>query len=110
MIHYMIFYSRLDLERDVKPHLIFLHDLKIPADKHAFIIEKNPYFLLEELSDLENRIDYMKSKKFSDEGIIEIITKAPRWLRLNVEQVDTKLGWIQEEFKLTGNYYLLKSI
>lgn len=94
---------KLDLERDVKPCLIFLHDIKIPSHKHAFVIEKNPRLFQEDLNDLETRVDYLRSKRFSEDNIAEIITRAPRWLRLSVEQVDTKLGWIQNEFNLTGN-------
>lgn len=97
------FVLKLDLERDVKPRLIFLHDIKIPADKHAFVIQKNPYIFKEEIVNLETRVEYLQSKKFSDDEITEIITKAPRWLRLSVEQVDTKLGWLQNEFNLTGS-------
>ncbi len=96
---------KLVIERDVKPHLVFLHDINIPAEKHALIIEKNPYFLLENIDDLQIRYDYLLSKKFDIDAIVEIVTKAPRWLRLSVEQVDTKLGWIQKEFNLTGNIY-----
>lgn len=97
------FILKLDLERDVKPHLIFLHDIKIPADKHARVIQNNPMFFKESLDDLQIRIDYLKSKKFTDESIANIIMKAPRWLSLSVEQVDTKLGWFQSEFYLTGS-------
>ena len=98
------FIIKLDIERDIKPHLIFLHEIKIPSSKHAYIIEKNPYFFKEKIQDLKIRIEYLKSKRFSDESIVEIVTKAPRWLRLSVEQVDTKLGWLQKEFSLTGKY------
>ena len=93
---------KLDIERDMKPILIFLHDIRIPAHKHAFVIEKNPYLFSEELVNLETRIEYLKSKRFSEDDIAEIICKAPKWLRLTVEQVDTKLGWLQKEFQLTG--------
>lgn len=93
---------KLDLERDIKPRLIFLHDCKVPAERHAFVIEKNPYLFQEDLLDLETRIDYLRSKRFTDENIADIVSKAPRWLRLSVEQVDTKLGWLQNEFSLTG--------
>ncbi len=98
---------RMDIERDIKPHLVFLHDINIPVERHPLIIEKNPYFFLENIDDLQIRYNYLVSKKFKDDEIVEIITKAPRWLRLSVEQVDTRLGWIQQEFKLTGNYLKL---
>ena len=97
------FILKLDLERNIKPHLIFLHDIKLPAERHALVIERNPYFFREDLLDLNTRIDYLKSKKFSEEAIAEIISKAPRWLNLSVSQVDTRLGWFQDEFNLKGD-------
>jgi mTERF domain-containing protein len=72
--------------------LIWLHDIHIPPEKHAEVIQKNPLFFKETLDDLQIRVDYLKSKNFSDESIVEIVCKAPRWLSLSVEQVDTKLG------------------
>lgn len=70
---------KLDLERDLKPRLIFLHDLGIPPDVHAKIITKNPMFLRESIDNLNVRIEYLKSKKFTDEQIRTIITTTPKW-------------------------------
>lgn len=73
------FVLQLDLDRDVKPRLIFLHDLGLPAETHASIITKNPHIFRESLDDLNVRVEYLRSKRFSDEAIRTIITKAPRW-------------------------------
>ena len=73
------FVLQLDLERDVKPRLIFLHDLGLPAETHAGIITKNPHIFRESLDDLNVRVEYLRSKRFTDEAIRTIITKAPRW-------------------------------
>lgn len=73
------FVLQLDLDRDVKPRLIFLHDLGLPANSHALIITKNPLIFGESLENLNVRIEYLKSKRFTDEAIRTIITKAPRW-------------------------------
>ncbi|CAF0768903.1 unnamed protein product [Brachionus calyciflorus] len=97
------FILTLDLEKEVKPRLIFLHDIGIPAENHAFIITKNPLIFKENIHDLNARIDYLKSKKFSDESIKKIIIQAPKWLSLSVHEVDSRLGWFQKEFNLTGN-------
>lgn len=92
----------LDLDKHVKPFLIFLHDIGVPAENHAFIITKNPEVFKESLQDLNFRIEYLKSKKFEQEDIVKIICTAPKWLSLSVEEVDTRLGWFQKEFGLTG--------
>lgn len=92
----------LDLEKNVKPFLIFLHDIGVPSESHAFIITKNPAVFQESMQDLTNRIGYLKSKKFSEEDIVKILCKAPKWLSLNVLEVDSRLGWFQKEFCLTG--------
>lgn len=92
----------LDLDKHVKPFLVFLHDIGIPAENHAFIITKNPKVFQESLQDLNFRIEYLKSKKFEQQEIIKIVCNAPKWLSLSVEEVDTRLGWFQKEFGLSG--------
>ena len=73
---------KLDFERDVKPRLLFLHDLSIAADKHVSIIQNNPGIFQQSVDDLKVRIEYLKSKKFSDQDIKDIVTSAPRWFEL----------------------------
>jgi mTERF domain-containing protein len=70
---------------------------------HATVIEKNPMLFKESLDSLNIRIDYLKSKKFTEEAIAEMVIKAPRILGLNVEKLDSKLGWFQNEFDLTAS-------
>ncbi|RMZ98431.1 transcription termination factor mitochondrial [Brachionus plicatilis] len=92
----------LDLEKHVKPFLIFLHDIGVPAESHAFIITKNPAVFQDSLQDLVNRVDYLKSKNFDKQAIVRIVMQAPKWLSLSVEEVDARLGWFQKEFGLSG--------
>lgn len=73
------FVLQLDFERDVKPRLLFLHDIGLAAEAHAQIITKNPMLFKESIDDLKVRVEYLKSKKFTDDAIRAIITKAPRW-------------------------------
>jgi mTERF domain-containing protein len=96
------FMLKLDFDKHVKPVLIFLHDIGIPAKEHPHIITKNPMIFKESIDNLNVRVEYLKSKKFTLESIVEILVKAPKWLSLSVEQVDQKLGWFQKEFKLNG--------
>lgn len=71
---------KLDVERDLKPRLLFLHDLGLGADTHAQVITKNPMILNESVENLNVRVQYLRSKKFDDADIREIVIKAPRWL------------------------------
>ena len=48
------------------------------------------------------RVAYFKSKAFDSEAIARIIAKAPPMLSYTVKQIDTQLGYLQKEFKLTG--------
>ena len=94
---------RLNMDRDVKPVLIFMHDLGIVDEGLTRVIAKNPEVFAQDLNNLNARIAYLKSKKFDDESIAKILTTAPLWFNLSVTDVDTKLGWLQSEFGLTGN-------
>ena len=96
------FILRLDMEK-LQTHLIFLHDLGLSLEDQRFILNKNPLFLKENIIDLNNRIGYLKSKKFDDNSIRRMIGKAPKWLSLSVNDVDTRLGWYQRDFGLTAN-------
>jgi len=60
-------------------------------------------FFKESLDDLNIRIDYLKSKRFTEENIVEIVVTAPRILSITVEKLDSKLGWFQNEFDLTAS-------
>lgn len=96
------FILKLDFDKNIKPYLIFFHDIGLAPDTHAFVITKNPMIFKDPIETLQTRIEYMKSKKFDANSIVEIVTRAPRWLSLTVEELDTKLGWFQKEFQLNG--------
>ena len=86
------FILRLDMERDVKPRLIFLHDLGVKSEDYAFFITKNPLFFKQSLDDLKVRVDYLRSKKFDADAIVKIVVGSPHWLNTSVEEIDTRLG------------------
>ncbi len=97
------FILKLDFDKHVKPYLIFLHDIGIPAKEHAQVITKNPLMFDTPIDTLRIRLDYLRSKKFTEQQIVEMIVRAPRLLNIIVEKLDTKLGWLQKEFHLNGN-------
>lgn len=95
-------FVKFDFEKNIKPYLIFLNSLKVPNDLLAQCITRNPMIFGESLNDLQLRIDYLKSKKFSDEGIVALVTRAPHFLNLSTKEIDGRLGYFQTKFNLTG--------
>lgn len=94
---------KLDFERDMKNHLFLLHDLGIPAESFGYFITKNPLIFKESIADLETRVYYLRSKKFSLEEVQEIVGKNPFWLSFSTRRIDRRLGWFQKNFNLTGD-------
>lgn len=94
---------KLDFERDVKSHLIFLHDLGIQPEAYGQLLTKNPLFFKNSLDDLETRVYYLRSKKFELEQVQEIVVKDPFWLNFSTTRIDRRLGWFQKNFALTGD-------
>jgi mTERF domain-containing protein, mitochondrial len=97
------FILRLDWERDVKNHLLFLKDLGVPPEAYGALLTKNPLIFKESIDDLETRIYYLQSKKFNLDNICRIVTGNPYWLSFSTKRIDRRLGWFQKEFKLAGN-------
>lgn len=74
------FILKLRFEDDIKPYIIFLHDLGLSVDEIGQLITKNPFIFKEDLGDLQVRINYLKAKKFDDVMIQRILSKNPYWL------------------------------
>jgi mTERF domain-containing protein, mitochondrial len=97
------FVLQLDFEKNIKPHLFFLHDLGIPAEDYGQFITKNPLIFKESIEDLETRVYYLRSKKFSVPDVRRIVTKNPFWLSFSTRRIDRRLGWFQKNFLMTGD-------
>lgn len=72
-------FLQLDFERDVKKYITFLSDY-IPPDCLGDYISKNPQILFQDIENLQTRINYLESKKFTIDMIKRILTKNPFWL------------------------------
>lgn len=97
------FILKLDFNRDVKGHLMFLHDLGIRPEDFGYILTKNPLYFKNSLDDLETRVYYLRSKKFELEQVQNIVVKDPFWLNFSTRRIDRRLGWFQKNFALTGD-------
>ncbi|XP_015910378.1 transcription termination factor 3, mitochondrial [Parasteatoda tepidariorum] len=94
---------QLDFEKDIKSHIKFLHDLGIEAELLGRFITKNPFIFKENIQDMEVRINYLKSKRFLDSAISRIIGDNPYILSWDTKKVDSRLGFFQKQFSLSGD-------
>lgn len=97
------FLLALDFERDVQQHVLFLHDLGVSSGDIANIITKNPYIFKPTIENLQVRVNYLQSKSFTGEMICRIMSRNPFWLMFPTPKMNTRLGYFQKEFKLSGS-------
>lgn len=70
---------KLDFEKDIKKQIWFLKDY-VSAEEIGGYITKNPLILCEPLEDLETRVNYLRSKRFTESEIQRIISQNAFWL------------------------------
>ncbi|XP_063529205.1 transcription termination factor 3, mitochondrial [Cydia strobilella] len=92
---------KLDFDRNIKEHLLFLKDF-VNFEELGSFITKNSLILSEPLEDLKIRINYLQSKCFSEDQIKQIITRNPFWLMFTTTRIDRRLGFYQDKFLLHG--------
>uniref|UniRef100_UPI00398F51B8 transcription termination factor 3, mitochondrial isoform X2 n=1 Tax=Pristiophorus japonicus TaxID=55135 RepID=UPI00398F51B8 len=91
---------RLDFDRDVKERLLFLKDTGVEEDLFGTFLTRNPFILTENMENLQMRIQYLQSKKFSKGAIARMVSGAPYLLNFSVERLDNRLGFYQKELGL----------
>ncbi len=67
------------------------------------ILTKNAPLLLEDLDHLKTRVSYLRHKKFTGRMIRDILCENPYWLTYSTEEIDSRLGYFQKTFDLTGD-------
>ncbi|XP_041360524.1 transcription termination factor 3, mitochondrial-like [Gigantopelta aegis] len=95
--------AKLDFENDIRPYLLFLSDVGVPGDRLGHYLSKNPLLLEKEIPDLQSKIGYLESKRFTPDAIARIVCKCYVFLVLPLKMVDAKLGYLQTRFQLTGS-------
>ncbi|XP_068603457.1 transcription termination factor 3, mitochondrial [Brachionichthys hirsutus] len=93
---------RLDFNTDVTPRLLFLKEIGVENSHFGDIITRNPFILTESLENLQTRVDYLKSKQFSSEAVASMVSKAPYLLNFSVKRLDNRLGFFQQQLKLSA--------
>ncbi|KAL1457489.1 hypothetical protein WDU94_007715 [Cyamophila willieti] len=95
---------KLDYETHLKKYISFFVDtIGIPPEELGYMFTKCPFILGEKIENLKARVEYLKSKKFTDHGIARIVVRNPRWLESKVEEMDERLGFFQKSFHLSGD-------
>jgi len=93
---------KLDFESDIKPALLLLHQCDVKECDIGDCITRNPRLLCESIDDMQVRVNYLESKRFTKESIATIVSKEPRVLTTATKETDVQLGYLQQDFMLTG--------
>lgn len=93
----------LDFEKDVEPVIHFLTSIGVEPDRLGYLFTKNPMILKEQVENLRVRVDYLLTKKFTQEQVGRIASNAPFFLMFSVRRMDRRLGYLQKTFELTGD-------
>ncbi|XP_068189364.1 transcription termination factor 3, mitochondrial [Antennarius striatus] len=94
---------RLDFNTDVTPRLLFLKDIGVESSRLGYVITHNPFILTESLENLQTRVNYLKSKKFSSGTVASMVSRAPYLLNFSVKRLDNRLGFYQQHLKLSAS-------
>lgn len=94
---------QMDFEKDVAGYVWLLKDTGVASDMVGKVITRCPWIFQHSLNNLRVRIDYLRSKKFNKATIANMVMRDPKFLCMSVERIDAKLGFLQQEFQLTGN-------
>ena len=94
---------RLDYDDHVAPKIDFLHSHGVNTDDMLVLFEKNPHLLVEtSMDEMHVRKDYLVKMGFSAAQITAILSTDPNWLSHAVEDIDSRLGFLQRTFELTA--------
>ncbi|XP_042362524.1 transcription termination factor 3, mitochondrial [Plectropomus leopardus] len=94
---------KLNYDTDVAPRLLFLKEIGVEDSCFGHIITHNPFILTQNLDNLQARVNYLKSKKFSSEAVASMVSRAPYLLNFSVKRLDNRLGFYQQQLKLSAS-------
>ncbi|XP_033830623.1 transcription termination factor 3, mitochondrial [Periophthalmus magnuspinnatus] len=92
---------RLDYETDVATKLLFLKDIGVEDSCLGYIISRNPFILTQSLENLNTRVNYLKSKKFSQDTVASMVSRAPYLLSFSVKRLDNRMAFYQQQLNLS---------
>ena len=90
-------------DETIKPVIQFLVDHGVKPKELGWFLTENPFIIWEPICNLQARIDYLRSKRFTSKAITRIISSYPLYLKKSFKEVDSRLGFLQNEYHLNGN-------
>ncbi|XP_049607055.1 transcription termination factor 3, mitochondrial isoform X1 [Syngnathus scovelli] len=93
---------RLVFDKDVAPRLLFLKGIGVDDSHLGYVVTRNPLVLTEDLENLQARVNYLKSKKFTAENVASMVSRAPYLLNFSVKRLDNRLGFYQQQLGLNA--------
>lgn len=94
---------RMDFEKDFMPRLLFFKDLGFENEQIANVFDRNPFVYIDPVQEFEETVEYFQSKKFTVECVRDVVMATPRVLTTPVKLLDKHLGYVQHEFRLSGD-------
>ena len=91
-----------DWEVKVEPWIDWLKSFGLEKNDLKSTFEKFPRIVLEPIPNLQEKIDYFKSKKFDQVLLKKILRDCPVIFSMPVRRIDKQLGEMQHRFGLVG--------
>ncbi|EFP02501.1 hypothetical protein CRE_31555 [Caenorhabditis remanei] len=93
---------RLEME-DVRLKIELMQkEIGFENEEIGSYLTRNPFFLIQDVNDMRTRLNYLEMKKFTKPERRKIVKEYRYWLNCNVELIDSRLGWLQQQFKLNA--------
>lgn len=93
---------RLQMEDVQKRIELLQNEIGFENTEIGAYLTRNPFFLLQDVNDMQTRLNYLELKKFTKVERRKIVDEYRYWLNCNVKLIDSRLGWIQQQFKLSA--------
>ncbi|EGT35287.1 hypothetical protein CAEBREN_12999 [Caenorhabditis brenneri] len=93
---------RLQMEDVLKKIELMQNEIGFENEEIGAYLTRNPFFLLQNVNDMQTRLNYLELKKFTKAERRKIVDEYRYWLNCNVQLIDSRLGWIQQQFKLSA--------
>lgn len=93
---------RLQME-DVRQKIeLMQNEIGFKNEEIGKYLTRNPFFLLQDVNDMQTRLNYLEMKKFTKAEKKKIVEVYRYWLNCNVQLIDSRLGWLQQQFKMSA--------
>lgn len=92
--------TRLDFDRDIKEHLLFLHQFGVPDKQLGPLLTQNIYILKENIENLKTRLKFLKDYGFSHKQVLLILERYPTFINYGVDSMINLFDFLIPEFYL----------